>query len=150
MNLYWIILFTFISQAYAMQGIASMMNATQLLNKRDRGTWYTGEGLRNAACYGRNGMAPFNPSASDMIGAMAMRNLEQCYKCMQITNNRNTRLRIIVKIVDKCEACKIGGAVDLTPRAFKMLSRDGLNIGVLDISFKAVRCPKRRRLLPFL
>lgn len=79
-----------------------------------------------------------------------MRNLEQCYKCMQITNNRNTRLRIIVKIVDKCEACKIGGAVDLTPRAFKMLSRDGLNIGVLDISFKAVRCPKRRRLLPFL
>lgn len=50
-----------------------MMDSNQLLpsvNKRDRGTWYTGQGLKNAACYGRNGLAPFNPSVSDMIGAM--------------------------------------------------------------------------------
>jgi hypothetical protein len=63
-----------ICQVLAMKrGTARMMDSNQLLpsvNKRDRGTWYTGQGLKNAACYGRNGLAPFNPSVSDMIGAM--------------------------------------------------------------------------------
>lgn len=77
-----------------------------------------------------------------MIGAMAMNDFEQCYKCMQITNNRQKDLQIIVSIVDKCAACKIGTAIDLTPAAFKLLSPSGdLSSGVLDISFKPVKCP---------
>lgn len=77
-----------------------------------------------------------------MIGAMAMHNFEQCYKCMEITNNRAKNKKIIVEIVDKCAACKIGTHIDLTPGAFKKLSPGGnLDVGVLDISYKPVKCP---------
>ncbi len=78
-----------------------------------------------------------------------MNDLEQCYKCMKITNKKN-HVSIVVKIVDKCEACRIGSAIDLTPRAFKILSKGSLNIGVLDISFTSTRCPKKRGLLSHL
>ncbi|KAI8884798.1 hypothetical protein K501DRAFT_131519, partial [Backusella circina FSU 941] len=102
---------------------------------------YSGRDLKNAACYGINGLRPFNAKVQDMIGAMAMDGFEQCYKCMKITNNRNTKYQITVKIVDKCAACKVGQAIDLTPAAFKRLSPKGdLNSGVLDISFKPVKC----------
>jgi hypothetical protein len=87
-------------------------------------------------------LKPFNAKVTDMIGAMAMHGFEQCYKCMQITNNRKKDKKIIVRIVDKCAACKVGTAIDLTPTAFKLLSPSGLNVGVLDISFKPVACPK--------
>jgi hypothetical protein len=104
---------------------------------------YSGADLRNAACYDRNGLAPFHAKVTDMIGAMAMNNFEQCYKCMQITNNRRKDKQIIVRIVDKCAACKVGTHIDLTPTAFKKLSPGGsLDVGVLDISFKPVNCPK--------
>ncbi|EIE82953.1 hypothetical protein RO3G_07658 [Rhizopus delemar RA 99-880] len=55
------------------RGTARMMDSSQFLvsvDKRDRGTWYTGPGLKNAACYGRNGLEPFSASVTDMIGAM--------------------------------------------------------------------------------
>ncbi|KAI9283307.1 hypothetical protein BY458DRAFT_428291 [Sporodiniella umbellata] len=118
------------------------MNETELLDKRDRGTWYTGQGLKNAACYGRNGRKPLSPSVNDMIGAMAMNDLEKCYKCMEITNIQN-KVQVVVKIVDKCAACKINRAVDLTPKAFSLLSKGSLDIGVLNISFKPVSCRGR-------
>ncbi|CAO3661864.1 unnamed protein product [Rhizopus stolonifer] len=148
MKLVLVFLFTlFVSQVYAVRGKAGVLDMS--LNKRDRGTWYTGYGLKNAACYGRNGLAPFHASTEDMIGAMAMHSFEQCNKCMEITNNDNHR-KIIVKIIDKCAACKVGRAIDLTPKAFKMLSKGNLAIGVLDINFKPVRCPKKKGLFPNL
>lgn len=111
---------------------------------------YSGRDLKNAACYGRDGLDPFHATVDDMIGAMAMHDFEQCYKCMQITNNRKKHLKIVVSIVDKCAACKVGTAIDLTPAAFELLSPGGdLNVGVLDISFKPVKCP-RNGLLPNL
>lgn len=79
-----------------------------------------------------------------------MHDFEMCYKCMQITNNRNPKLKIIVKIIDKCAGCKVGSAIDLTPKAFKELSKGKLDIGVLDISFKPIKCSKRRGLFPNL
>lgn len=103
---------------------------------------YHGQDLRNAACYDRNGLAPFHAGVDDMIGAMAMHGFEECYKCMQITNNRKKNLKIVVRIVDKCAACKVKTAIDLTPAAFSLLSPGGnLDVGVLDISYKAIKCP---------
>ncbi|KAI9356048.1 hypothetical protein BD770DRAFT_390329 [Pilaira anomala] len=112
------------------------------LTRRDRVTWYHGQDLRNAACYDRNGLAPFHAGVGDMIGAMAMHGFEECYKCMQITNNRKKNLKIVVRIVDKCAACKVKTAIDLTPAAFSLLSPGGnLDVGVLDISYRAIKCP---------
>ncbi|KAI8637849.1 hypothetical protein BD408DRAFT_423865 [Parasitella parasitica] len=114
------------------------------LDKRHRVTWYSGNDLKKAACYsGRNNLPRVDAKITDMIGAMAMHNFEQCYKCMEITNNRQKHKKIIVKIIDLCAACKVGKAIDLTPTAFKKLAPQGdLDIGVLDISFRPVKCPK--------
>ncbi|CAO3620952.1 unnamed protein product [Cunninghamella blakesleeana] len=126
-------------------GIATMMKYgtnDPAVVKRDRGTWYSGNDLKNAACYGRSGLPRFSAKVNDMIGAMAMRRFEYCYKCMLITNKKNNK-RIIVKIVDKCAGCKVGTAIDLTPGAFKKLNNNNVDDGVLDIKWKAIRCPRR-------
>ncbi|KAI8334945.1 hypothetical protein BC941DRAFT_453945 [Chlamydoabsidia padenii] len=130
-------------------GIATMMkfeSSDITLNKRaQRGTWYSGADLKNAACYDRNGLPPYSATIHSMIGAMAMRKFENCYKCMKITNNKNKKLTVVVKIVDKCAGCKVGKAIDLTPAAFKKLAPGGnLDLGVLDISWKPVRCAKSK------
>ncbi|KAI7905307.1 uncharacterized protein BX663DRAFT_541493 [Cokeromyces recurvatus] len=131
------------------RGIARMMNFSEkdhesvVIGKRDKVTWYNGYDLKEAACFSRNGLPRFDAGVNDMIGAMAMHNFEQCNKCMQITNNRQKSKKIVVQIVDKCAACKIGKWIDLTPGAFKKLSEDGdLDVGVLDISYKPVKCPE--------
>ncbi|KAI7865969.1 hypothetical protein BDF14DRAFT_1743975 [Spinellus fusiger] len=132
------------------RGVATLGDFTNgtdyALEKRgNRGTWYTGADLRNAACYGRNGLRPFHADNYDMIGAMAMDDFEQCFKCMKITNKRKPHLSVTVKIVDKCAACTVGKAIDLTPTAFQKISPNGnLDIGVLDISWTPVRCIKTR------
>ncbi|KAI8335509.1 hypothetical protein BC941DRAFT_453876 [Chlamydoabsidia padenii] len=113
----------------------------QALTKRNRGTWYSGNDLRNAACYGRKGLPTFSARVSDMIGAMAMNDFEYCYKCMRITNSENKR-SIAVKIVDKCAACKVGTAIDLTPGAFTRLDPRGLADGVINITWKVIPCPR--------
>jgi len=69
-----------------------------------------------------------------------MKKFENCYKCMKITNNKNKKKSVVVKIVDKCAGCKVGKAIDLTPAAFQKLAT--LNDGVVDISWKTVSCPK--------
>jgi hypothetical protein len=103
---------------------------------------YSGYDLKHAACFNRNGLPRFDANIDDMIGAMAMYDFEQCNKCMEITNNRQKNKKIIVQIIDKCAACKVGKAIDLTPGAFRKLSPNGdLNVGVLDISFRHVKCP---------
>ncbi|KAI9481039.1 MAG: hypothetical protein EXX96DRAFT_565139 [Benjaminiella poitrasii] len=131
------------------RGIARVMDFSNdiidasAVDKRDRVTWYNGRDLKEAACFSRNGLPRFDAHVNDMIGAMAMHGFEQCHKCMKITNNRQKSKSIVVQIVDKCAACKIGKWIDLTPGAFKKLSSDGdLDVGVLDISFKPVNCPQ--------
>ncbi|CAO3652760.1 unnamed protein product [Mucor fragilis] len=128
------------------RGIATIMKfdnstTTDLLEKRGgRGTWYSGSDLKNAACYDRNGLPSYSATIHSMIGAMAMKKFENCYKCMKITNNKNKKKSVVVKIVDKCAGCKVGKAIDLTPAAFQKLAT--LNDGVVDISWKTVSCPK--------
>ncbi|KAI8644229.1 RlpA-like double-psi beta-barrel-protein domain-containing protein-containing protein [Parasitella parasitica] len=130
------------------RGIATIMefntspniSPAGVLQRRGRGTWYDGDDLGDAACYGRNGLPSFDAKESHMIGAMAMNGFENCYKCMKITNNKDKKKTVVVKIVDKCAGCQVGKAIDLTPAAFKKLHSD-LNTGVLDISWKIVDCP---------
>lgn len=86
-----------------------------------------------------------------MIGAMAMNDFEDCYKCLRIRNNKDKKLTVNVMIVDKCAACEVGKAIDLTPAAFKKLAPNGdLDIGVLDISWETIPCSevKNHPLLP--
>ncbi|KAI7879165.1 hypothetical protein K492DRAFT_131702, partial [Lichtheimia hyalospora FSU 10163] len=107
---------------------------------------YTGEDLKNAACYGRDGLDPFHAKNTDMIGAMAMKDLEECYKCVQISNKKNKHLSVIVRIVDKCAACDMETHIDLTPAAFKYVAPKGdLDLGVVDIVYKPLKkCPKSK------
>ena len=62
---------------------------------------YSGNDLKNAACYDRNGLPPYSATIHSLIGAMAMKKFEECYKCMKITNKANKK-SVVVKIVDKC------------------------------------------------
>ncbi|ORX51289.1 hypothetical protein DM01DRAFT_1384515 [Hesseltinella vesiculosa] len=127
------------------QGTASMMNFEGGLTKRGRGTWYSGNDLKNAACYDRNGLPAYSATIHSMIGAMAMRKFENCYKCMKITNLNNRKLNVIVKIVDLCAGCHVGTAIDLTPAAFQKLAPKGnLGLGVLNIGWTQVRCPQSK------
>ncbi|KAI9498600.1 RlpA-like double-psi beta-barrel-protein domain-containing protein-containing protein [Zychaea mexicana] len=142
----------------AQQGTAGVMmyhqpfsSATSngLSKRHARGTWYDGKDLKNAACYGHNGMPSWDATIHDMIGAMAMADHEQCNKCVEITNNKFRELSATIMIVDKCAACTKKNWIDLSPAAFAKLSKHGdLNIGVLDISWKTVPCSKVHGHLP--
>ncbi|KAJ8660209.1 hypothetical protein O0I10_004069 [Lichtheimia ornata] len=127
--------------------IGTFGNATlSSTNKRDEITWYTGQDLKNAACYGRDGLDPFHAKNTDMIGAMAMKGLEQCYQCVKITNKKDKHLSVIVRIVDKCAACELKTHIDLTAGAFKMIAPKGdLDLGVVDITWEPLKkCPKSK------
>ncbi|KAI9288895.1 RlpA-like double-psi beta-barrel-protein domain-containing protein-containing protein [Umbelopsis sp. AD052] len=130
-------------QALEGRGLARVMgteytNSTLSLEKRkNRGTWYSGNDLKNAACYDRNGLPPYSASIHSLIGAMAMHKFENCYKCMKITNKANKK-SVVVKIVDKCA----DKAIDLTPGAFQKIGK--LDTGVLDITWKTVSCGKSK------
>ncbi|ORY94659.1 hypothetical protein BCR43DRAFT_476486 [Syncephalastrum racemosum] len=138
------------------RGIATLStkysNSTLSITKRGggdngsgRGTWYSGGDLNDAACYDRKGLDSFSATIHDLIGAMAMDDFEECYKCMQITNNKNKKLSVVIKVVDKCAGCEVGKAIDLTPAAFQKVAPGGdLDLGVLDISWKPVKCPKSK------
>ncbi|KAI7860791.1 RlpA-like double-psi beta-barrel-protein domain-containing protein-containing protein [Circinella umbellata] len=126
-----------------------LTNTNGLSKRRSRGTWYHGKDLKNAACYGQNGLPSWDATDHDMIGAMAMEGHEKCGECYQITNNDHPDLSIPVMIIDKCAACTLENWIDLTPGAFKLLSRGGdLNIGVLNISWESVSCSKVKGRLP--
>lgn len=71
-----------------------------------------------------------------------MHSFEQCFKCVQLTNNKDTSKKIVVQVIDKCAACKFNTHIDLTPAAFRKLAPKGnLRLGILDVSFKPVSCP---------
>lgn len=77
--------------------------------------------------------------STNILNTQAMKKFEYCYKCMKITNNKNKKKHVIVKIVDKCAGCVVGKAIDLTPAAFKKLA--DLDAGVVNISWKSIKCP---------
>ncbi|KAG2195772.1 hypothetical protein INT47_005749 [Mucor saturninus] len=140
-----------VAKAFEIQGrgMATLMNfdnstisEDSLEKRKQRGTWYSGNDLKNAACYDRNGLPAYSASINSMIGAMAMKKFENCYKCMKITNKKNKKT-VTVKIVDKCAGCIVNKAIDLTPAAFKKLAN--LDEGVIDITWKAVTCPKSQK-----
>ncbi|KAI9257157.1 RlpA-like double-psi beta-barrel-protein domain-containing protein-containing protein [Phascolomyces articulosus] len=127
----------------------SFSNTNGLSKRHARGTWYNGKDLKNAACYGHDGLPTWDATVHDMIGAMAMKDHEECNKCLKITNNNFPELSVTVMIVDKCAGCTRENWIDLTPYAFQKLSNKGdLNIGVLDISWETVSCNKVHGHLP--
>jgi len=105
-------------------------------------TWYDGQDLNNAACYGSSGVQVYNAKPTDFIGAMWMRNLEMCYQCLEIKNGKAKVESIIVKIVDKCAGCPPDGKnVDLTQTAFQKLA--SLDDGRIEIVWRPLpNCPK--------
>jgi hypothetical protein len=128
-----------IGQATLMQedvsDLAKRANSAQI-------TWYTGNDLKNSACYGRNGLKVYNARPSDLIGAMWMQNFEMCYQCVQIKNGKSSVKTIIVKIIDKCAGCPPHHKnIDLTPGAFKKLANP--DAGRVEIVWRPLpNCPK--------
>ncbi|CAG8488967.1 5460_t:CDS:2 [Cetraspora pellucida] len=102
-----------------------------------KSTFYEADQLDNAACYGRNGLKPYNAKSTDLIAALPMSTLDMCYQCLEVRNN-DSKKSIIVKIIDKCAGCA-PGCIDLTPGAFAQLGQ--LKQGVLNIAWRAVKCP---------
>lgn len=122
-----------------------MQNDVSDLAKRGNNaqiTWYSGNDLKNSACYGRNGLRVYNARPSDLIGAMWMNNFEMCYQCVQIKNGKSSVKTIIVKIIDKCAGCPPHGKnIDLTPGAFQHLANP--DAGRVEIVWRPLpNCPK--------
>lgn len=71
-----------------------------------------------------------------------MHSFEQCFKCVQLTNNKDPARKIVIQVIDKCAACKFNTQIDLTSNAFKKLAPNGnLNLGIVDVTFKPIQCP---------
>ncbi|KAL1921992.1 uncharacterized protein VTP21DRAFT_10634 [Calcarisporiella thermophila] len=102
----------------------------------NRVTWYDGGNLNNAACYGRNGLKPYNGRNSDMIGAIKG-GLNMCYKCIEVRSGGKS---VVVKLVDLCAGCAKNGNIDLTRSAFSKLGNP--DAGILNISWRPLsKCP---------
>jgi len=116
--------------------LAKRQNAAEI-------TYYEGEDLKNAACYGRNGLKPFNAKPSDFIAAMWMRNLEFCYQCIEVRSGKKKVKTITVKVIDKCAGCPTGKKnVDLTRTAFEKLAP--LSEGRVAIQWRPIpKCPQK-------
>ncbi|CAG8438945.1 18945_t:CDS:2 [Rhizophagus irregularis] len=107
-------------------------------------TFYSGDSLKNSACYGNNGLRNYDANENDMIAAMHMNELELCFDCIEIRNPANNK-NIIVKVIDKCAGCPPdGNNVDLTPFAFKQLA--DIILGRVNIEWRPLnKCPDKGR-----
>jgi hypothetical protein len=84
LSMFWSLTLAAGSNQYGRRGVAKIMDFGEPeymtdfegLEKRSRGTWYSGRDLKNAACYGINGLRPFNAKVQDMIGAMVKKDNE--------------------------------------------------------------------------
>ncbi|KAG9285743.1 hypothetical protein G9A89_003422 [Geosiphon pyriformis] len=115
------------------------------IDKRDVNaqiTFYQDNDLKNAACYGRNGLRVYNAKNTDMIAAMAMDGLEMCYKCVEIKNHVKSVKTIVVKVIDICGGCPNKQNIDLTRSAFSKLAQ--LDQGRVNIVWRPKpRCPTK-------
>ncbi|CAG8551206.1 8944_t:CDS:1 [Funneliformis caledonium] len=107
-------------------------------------TFYEGSALQNSACYGRNGLRNYDANENDMIAAIFMKQLEMCFKCIEVRNPANDK-SIIVKFIDKCADCPPeSDNIDLTPTAFKLLAN--LDLGRVEIEWRPLKeCPAKGR-----
>ncbi|CAG8566898.1 6830_t:CDS:1 [Funneliformis mosseae] len=107
-------------------------------------TFYKGSALQNSACYGRNGLRNYDANENDMIAAIFMKQLEMCFKCIEVRNPANDK-SIIVKFIDKCADCPPeSDNIDLTPTAFKLLAN--LDLGRVEIEWRPLKeCPAKGR-----
>ncbi|KAL1918831.1 uncharacterized protein VTP21DRAFT_2853 [Calcarisporiella thermophila] len=106
-----------------------------------RTTWYSGQDLRNAACYGRKGLAAYNAQDSSMIAAFKG-GLNLCYKCIEVAGGKGTNGgKMVVKLVDQCAGCYRDNDIDLTKAAFKKLAP--LDRGEVEVSWRPLtKCPR--------
>jgi len=102
-------------------------------------TYFESFHLKNSACYGRNGLPRYDAKGTDLIGAMNMKGLDMCYKCLKVTNKSNGKT-VTVKIIDKCVGCKLNKDVDLTRKAFSKIANTDL--GRIKITWKVCSCPR--------
>ncbi|RIB15007.1 expansin module family protein, partial [Gigaspora rosea] len=100
-------------------------------------TYYEADQLQNAACYGRDGLKPYNAKPSDSIAAIPMTNFDFCFQCAEVKNVA-TGKSIIVKFIDKCAGCD-PGCIDLTKSAFSQLADP--SCGVINIAWRTATCP---------
>ncbi|CAG8809080.1 1759_t:CDS:2, partial [Gigaspora margarita] len=100
-------------------------------------TYYEADQLKNAACYGRDGIKPYNAKPSDSIAAIPMTNFNMCFQCAEVKNVA-TGKSIIVKFIDECAGCD-PGCIDLTKSAFSQLADP--NCGVINIAWRTTTCP---------
>ncbi|KAF8981958.1 hypothetical protein BGZ46_002058 [Entomortierella lignicola] len=105
-----------------------------------KSTWFDGNDLKGAACYGD--LLNQNKNAKDSwhIGAVHMDSYSKgekaaCFECAKITANRRS---VIVRIIDDCAGCA-PNQIDLTRSAFKILAP--LSQGVVKTTYQFVKCP---------
>lgn len=104
-------------------------------------TYYNGEDLKGSACYGRNGLPPYDAKDSDFIAAMYMDDFEHCYECLKICRDSKC---VVVKVIDECGGCPPDAQnVDLTESAFKKLAT--LEEGRVKIKYRPIKCPAKGR-----
>ncbi|CAG8593252.1 20589_t:CDS:1 [Racocetra persica] len=82
-------------------------------------TFFEGQMLKNAFCYGDGKLPAYDAKPTDMIGAMRMIGKSMCYKCVEIKCGSKST---IVKIIDACATCGSRDDIDLTLEAFKQLA----------------------------
>ncbi|RIB21935.1 expansin module family protein, partial [Gigaspora rosea] len=100
-------------------------------------TFYEGDVLKNAFCYGNGKLPSYNAKPSDMIGAMKMSGTSMCYKCVEIKCGSKS---IIVKIIDACPTCGSSDDIDLTKQAFSELAPPVK--GIVSINWRLLKsCP---------
>uniref|UniRef100_A0A1D1XZV4 Expansin-like protein 5 n=1 Tax=Anthurium amnicola TaxID=1678845 RepID=A0A1D1XZV4_9ARAE len=104
-------------------------------------TFYDGDQLDNAACYGRDGIPSYNAKPSDMIAAMSIKNSNMCYQCLKVTNPKNKK-SCIVKLIDFCAGCPKNN-IDMTPTAFSSIANQ--DDGIVSIRWEPVSCPSKGR-----
>jgi len=138
--------FTIVTANFGKRDTFATIKKRALKSGNGDATWFEAVDLENSACYGRNGLRRYDAKSSDFIGAMAMRGQSMCYKCIEITNERNGK-SVTVKIIDKCAGCEPNKDIDLTKEAFTQLA--DLDEGRIPISWKACACPRRGRFPKF-
>ncbi|CAG8740179.1 20992_t:CDS:1 [Cetraspora pellucida] len=100
-------------------------------------TFFEGNTLKNAFCYGDGKLPSYDAKPTDYIGAMNMIGKTMCYKCVEIKCGSKS---IIVKIIDKCATCGSRNDIDLTLAAFKELAPPVK--GIVQISWRPLTsCP---------
>ncbi|KAG0228601.1 hypothetical protein BGW42_002091 [Actinomortierella wolfii] len=138
--------FSFSLLAIAALFAASTADAQQITVKNGRSvsgrsTWFDGNHLKGAACYGRLMNRNVNAKDNWHIAAVNFKYFKNkdkgaCFKCARVSNGKRS---VNVRIIDGCSSCG-RGHIDLTKSAFKKLAP--LKQGVVKVKTTWIPCPK--------